>query len=225
MAIIVVCRSCLKSFQVSEKFAGKSGPCPNCKAVIKVPTLAEQVKIQDPTVGKGKSGFHAEFKPVGWKSAKIEPITATFMVAASLVTLFLTWIGGKVGVFHHTYVLVIGLWLVSLPLVVAAYRILHNDDLEPYRGKSLYLRSAICATVYVLLWGIFSLLSARGIITGDVWIWMFVIPPFFAIGGLAALAALDLEYGDAVLHFGFYVLVTLILRWAAGMKWVWDLLS
>ena len=59
-------------------------------------------------------------------------------------------------------------------------------------------------------------------ITGDVWVWLFVAPPLLALGGLVAMAAFDLDYGDALFHYGFYVLVTVILRWAAGMKWVWD---
>ena len=39
MSIIVVCPGCKKSFKVSDKYAGKSGACPNpdCKATIKVP--------------------------------------------------------------------------------------------------------------------------------------------------------------------------------------------
>jgi hypothetical protein len=53
--------------------------------------------------------------------------------------------------------------------------------------------------------------------------WLFVVPPFALAGGLFAMAALDLEFGDAVFHYGFYLLATLILRWAAGMKWIWDL--
>ena len=77
---------------------------------------------------------------------------------------------------------------------MAAYTILRNDDLEPYRGRELYLRSALCALGYVALWGLFALLVARGVIFGDVWVWLFVVPPFALAGGLFAMAGLDLEF-------------------------------
>ena len=62
----------------------------------------------------------------------------------------------------------------------------------------------------------FALLVARGVITGEIWIWLFVVPPFVLAGGLFAMAALDLDFGDAVFHYGFYLLAT-VLRWA-GMN-------
>ena len=49
MSILVVCPGCRKRFSVSDKFAGQTGPCPNCKAKIRVPTKEEEVKIHGPT--------------------------------------------------------------------------------------------------------------------------------------------------------------------------------
>ena len=66
------------------------------------------------------------------------------------------------------------------------------------------------------LWGVFSLLVSRGVVTGELWNWIFVAPPFVAVGAMAALAAFDLEFGDAAFHYGFYLLATVTLRWAAG---------
>jgi hypothetical protein len=37
MPILVTCPGCKAQFNVSEKFAGKQGPCPKCKAVITIP--------------------------------------------------------------------------------------------------------------------------------------------------------------------------------------------
>jgi hypothetical protein len=36
------------------------------------------------------------------------------------------------------------------------------------------------------------------------------------------MASLDLDFGDGLFHYGFYLVVTVLLRWLAGMKWVWD---
>ena len=37
MPISVVCPGCKARFNVSDKFAGKKGPCPKCKTVLTVP--------------------------------------------------------------------------------------------------------------------------------------------------------------------------------------------
>ncbi len=74
------------------------------------------------------------------------------------------------------------------------------------------------------LWGLFTLLVARGVIFGELWIWLFVAPPFAVAGGLFAMASLDLDFGDAVFHYGFYC-GNPDPRWAAGLKWVWDITS
>jgi len=52
--------------------------------------------------------------------------------------------------------------------------------------------------------------------TRDLWQWLFIAPLFFAVGGLASLAAFDFEWSPAVVHFSLYVLVTALARWLAG---------
>ena len=60
MAILVVCPGCKKSFNVDDKFAGKTGPCPNCKTKITIPEKKAEVKIHAPDEfaggGKGVTG-------------------------------------------------------------------------------------------------------------------------------------------------------------------------
>ena len=88
---------------------------------------------------------------------------------------------------------------------------------------ALYVRSALCALAYVVLWGVFALLAARGVITGDLWVWLFVVPPFVVAGGLIAVAALDLDFGNGLFHYGILSSwSTVLLHRAAGLKWVWD---
>lgn len=216
----------MQRFQVSDKFAGKAGPCPKCKRVIRVPTLAEQVQIQEPqefaSGGRDSAGKLAA-EPILRTETKIAPVATAIIVAVSVVVVAVAWIGGKTGLFQSYIATSLGLLLVSPPLVLAIYSVFHNDELEPYRGKSLYLRSMICAAAYVILWGIFALLAHRGLITGDLWVWVFLIPPFLIMGGLTALATFDLDFGDAMFHYACYLVVILMLRWAAGMKWAWDL--
>jgi hypothetical protein len=228
MSIFVVCPGCRKSFHVSDKFAGKTGPCPKCKAVIQVPEKAEEVKVHAPTqfAGGGRSTTgKLVTKPIARQSAKFQPAVAAIIAAAVLIVFALTLAGGKAGLFRGNLVACgLGLLLVSPPLVVAAYTFLRDEELEPYRGVLLYVRSAICGLVYALLWGGFGYLISRQVLTTELWTWALTVP-FFLIGGLAALATLDLDFGSGLFHYAFYLLVTIVLRWAAGLGWIWQVAS
>jgi hypothetical protein len=231
MSIIVVCPGCLKSFKVSDQFAGKSGPCPSCKRTLQVPTKETEVKVHAPEAfaggGKTTSGKLVT-KPIARVNAKLHPVTTTLVIAAALLVLVATWFGGRLGLFDGWKVFdipiaaIVGLLAVSPPLTIAAYEMLRDDEFEPYRGTALYLRSCGCGLAYAALWGVFALLASRGLVTGEWWNWALVLVPFVGIGGLAATGAFDLEYGDGVFHYSFYLLATSLLRWVAGMKWVWD---
>ncbi len=225
MSIIVVCPGCRKSFKVSDKFAGKSGPCPSCKRTLQVPTKEQEVQVHAPEAfaGGGKSAEGKLItKPIARVNAKFQPVTMAIIGAAVVGVLVVTFIGGRAGLFGNLFVTAVGLLLVSPPLVLAAYEILRDVELEPYRGTALYVRSAACALGYVVLWGMFALLSSRGIVTGELWNWIFIAVPFVVVGGMAAMGAFDLEFGDGVFHFCFYLVATLVLRWAAGMQWIWN---
>ena len=51
----------------------------------------------------------------------------------------------------------------------------------------------------------------------EVWQLAFVLPAFVCTGALAPFAGLDLDYMNACFHFGFYLLVTVLLRVVMGM--------
>jgi hypothetical protein len=232
MSIVVVCPGCLKSFKVSDRFAGKSGPCPSCKRTLQVPTKEEEVKVHTPEAfaGGGRSTTgKLVTKPIDRVNAKLRPVATVLIAAATLLVLLATWLGRHLGLFDCCKVFdiplaaIVGLLAVSPPLTIAAYEMLRDDELEPYRGTGLLLRSCGCGLAYAALWGVFALLASRGVITGEWWNWIVVLLPLVPIGGLAAMGAFDLEFGDAVFHYSFYLLATGLLRWVAGMKWIWDL--
>ena len=216
MSILVVCPGCHKSFKVSDKFAGKSGGCPKCKTVIRVPQKKDEVKVHGPAVTRGDLSV----KPIARLQPKLEPVAIAVIAAVVLCVLLLTWAAG--GLIRGSLpVRVIGLLLVSPPLVVAAYSFLHDDELEPYQGKALYVRSAICAVGYAVLWGVFGYVGEM--ILGpqpELWQWFFVIPPFLVAGALVPLVCLDLDFGSGFFHYFFYLLVTILFREIAGMGWL-----
>jgi hypothetical protein len=230
MSIIVVCPGCLKSFKVSDKFAGKTGPCPNCKRTLQVPTKETEVKIHTPEAfaggGKTTTGKLVT-KPIAHINVKLKPVATTILAASVGGVLVATWVlghggffdSGQVGLPQAVGTVAAGLLLISPFLTIAAYEMLRDDEFEPLRGRSLCLRSAACGWTYAAMWGVFAMLSPY-MVTGEVWNWFFIVP-FVAVGALVPMGAFDLEFGDGLLHCGFYLVATLLLRWTAGMDPIW----
>lgn len=221
MAISVLCPGCKKRFQVSDRFAGKTGPCPQCKTPIKIPDRAPEVKIHAPeefeSGGRSRTG-ELIIKPIAHRDARWNPVLAAAIGGAVVATAAVAHFGAVL--FHESLLArIVGLVVVSPPLVIAGYTFLHDDELEPYSGRSLYLRAAICAAVYALLWGVYGYIAGPAVT--ELWNWFFVAPPFLFVGTLAGYATLDLDFGSAFSQYSFYLLMTVLLRWLAGLGWPW----
>ncbi|HEX3659306.1 MAG TPA: hypothetical protein VHV55_26185 [Pirellulales bacterium] len=228
MPILVVCPTCKAEFKVSEKFAGKSGPCPKCKAPIKIPTLEAEVKIHAPDTSdipaaKGAGGKAApkpgSLKPLMRQETKVRPVAAIGIVVAIAAAAVGAWVGGPTLV-ENGWLRGIALLAVSMPIVAAGYSFLRNDELEPYRGLPLLVRSGICALIYAGLWLAFSFVPPdmkRSTVN-----WFFLAPPFAVVGAITALATLDLDFGSGFSHFAFYVVITLALGFLAGLAMPWS---
>lgn len=229
MPIRVTCPGCLKRFNVSDKFAGKSGPCPKCKTVIRVPTKGEEVKLHGAEeLGAGVRGATA-VKPIHRTEATPKLVPALSICAAALVVLITTAVLGQTDFFGDQVLLksTIGLLLVSPPLIIAGYTFLRDDeDLFPHRGRELYVRAAICSVAYIALWGIYGYLYGR-YLTGPPWEeplgWLLFVALYLGAGGLVSRACLDLDFGRGFFHYCFYLFVTVLLRWLAGMAWMWEI--
>lgn len=225
MSILVVCPGCHKSFRVNDKFAGKSGPCPKCKHKIDVPDLQEEVEVHAPTEfeGGGRSTTgKLVTKPIAWQEVRLTPVAMAAIAAVALTILGVSWAAGE-QIENNLAVRIVGLLLVSPLLVVAAYWFLRNEDLEAYQGVSLYIRAAVCGTVYAAIWGAYSYVAGMVLSPEpELWQWFFMVPPLLAIGGAVPLVSLDLNYENGFFHYVFYVLITVVLGWIAGMGWPWD---
>lgn len=226
MSITVTCPGCLKRFTVSEKFAGQRGPCPKCKTAIQIPKLGEEVVIHG-----GEEFDHAGRdaqgkligKPILREKSEFTPTVMAIVGAAILVTVVVTWILGRAGMFQNTLMCFVGLLVVSPPLAAGGYKSLHSsEELQPYRGRALWIRAAICSLVYILFWGVFGYLAEQ-FLTGEIWEWFLLVAPFLAAGGFVGLICFDLDYGSGFLHYSFYVAVTILLRAIAGLGWIWNI--
>jgi hypothetical protein len=225
--ITVVCRSCHQRFQVSDKFAGKSGPCPKCKATIYIPKPEEEVKIHTPehseASAKGVTG-QLLLKPIAREKTKLAVwqivALAVGLVAVLIAALALRWFSEDV----RKIAAAIGLLVLSAPLAAAAYTFLRDPELEPHSGLALWTRAAICGAIYIGCWAFFvwgmpyfvpwAMVQDRG----DIWKWVFVGPMFGLAGATAALATFDLDLGNGFFHFCFYVVVTLLLALTMGLQ-------
>lgn len=221
MPILVTCSGCKTQFRVSDKFAGKQGPCPKCKTVIVIPALeqaqAAQVVIHEPEPVAAKSSTPIP-KPIARKAEGIRPLAMILFVGAFGAAAAAAALAAEVWQTHPP-LRVLGLLAVAFPCARLGYAILRNDELEPYLGRELWLRIAIASVVYTLLWIVFYWVpdDIYGTAFGLIVVWA----PFFAVGGLAALACFDLDYFNGILHYSLYVLVTLGLGWLAGLTMPW----
>lgn len=243
MAILVVCSKCKSRFQVSDKFAGQKGPCPKCKHEITIPDKSEEVKIHAPeTFGPKGAGGRPVLKPIFREETKWNPLAAG-IVGGILAIAFIVALA--VGMVSHVkdppkrdgtvvervdgvpvYVsLALGSLLVGGTLSYAGYTFLRDADTEPFRGQELWMRVGICAFCYALLWGGVWLvklglgldLNDMGTMSRIVWIVIFLAGMLAAGGGIGHLA-LEIEYGTGLLHFGLFLVVSVLLRLTMGLQ-------
>ncbi len=222
MPIPVVCPGCKTQFRVSEKFVGKTGPCPKCKAKITIPAAGPEVKVHapedSPSVAKDSKGRPVA-QPLLRFEEKMSTQTMVLIGAGTLTVMILAFFLGKIMSDNRPLLAGVGLALISLPIVLAGYRVFREEEAEPHHGRPLYLRSAICAAIYALLWGVFAFVPGDWII--EYWSWFYIAPPFLLAGAVTAFACLDLDLGNGFFHYCFYLAATTLMRYVIGMGSLW----
>lgn len=222
MKIAVTCPGCLSRFEVSEKFAGKKGPCPKCKKEITVPALSEQVVIHAPeTEGPKDAKGTPVLKPIQRVDVKFSwPIAA--LVGGVGLILLVTAIGIRF-TFPEPPTALLALTALGLGPLLAygGYFFLHESELEGYSGKEAWVRSAACGGVYAFTWAIYWLIpqyllenitmAENSLITASCLLLVMII-----IGSITAVLAFELENFAGVMHYMLYLAVTLVLTIVAG---------
>lgn len=225
MAIQVTCPKCLKRFQVSDKFAGKSGPCPACKSVIRVPEKSEEVVVHAPADDAPKdSTGQSVLKPIRRKETDVSRaamlIAGGVVVGLMLVALGFRLTAGEEGV--PMWARVVGILLLAPPLVRYGYSFVHDSELEPYVGVELRNRTLICSLLFAALWLAYAFLPtyvfdlAR---PSEMEYWMFgmVLAVMLGLGALASVGSFEVEFSSGLAHAGFYIVSVLILALIAGI--------
>ena len=228
MPIQITCQKCHKRFSVSEKFAGKTGPCPNCKATIKIPEKSEEVVIHSPEhFGPTDASGKAILKPIEREEVEAKPVAVVGIVAAIIVSIIVA-IALRFQFPQQAdvpmqptlwWILTVGAMVLAPFIVLAGYWFLRNDELEPHRGGELAIRVSICSVIYAALWGGYALMKAKMFPNSPPEMFHFALigPIFLGVGGFTSLASLDLDFGNGAIHYAFYLLVTILFCLVVGV--------
>lgn len=222
MAIQVTCPGCLKRFSVSEKFAGKTGPCPSCQKTIKIPEKSDEVVIHAPEdAGPKDSKGRSVLKPIRRSEVKLSPVvigvTAVSIIAVLAIAVGLGMSGGQ----PPTALLAVASVVLAVPLVFVGYWFLRDDELQAYIGKPLYGRLAICATLFAVTWAIYAwvptyVLGYTSMAEIDAVALAVMVPILLVIGTVVSVAVFELEISTGLMHYSLYFVVTFLLAWLAG---------
>lgn len=225
MPIPVTCPSCEARFQVSDKFAGQTGPCPKCKKPIVVPAKTEEVVIHAPEeFGPKDTVGRAVLKPIEREETAASPVFISGIVAAAFACVVVAFFLGRSykespDQFPMAF-LAAGAVLLGPLLAAGAYGLFRDAELQPYRGVPLWIRSILCGLVYAALWGALwfvknNLFNGEPLEMPQL---VFIIPAMIGAGAVAPLATLDLDYTSGALHYAVYLATTCLLRLLMGLS-------
>jgi hypothetical protein len=223
MPIQVTCPGCLSRFTVSDKYAGKKGPCPKCKKEIVIPDKSQEVVIHAPeTTGPKDSKGVAVLKPikrtefkVGWKTWLVVGLTtATTLTLATLV---------KLGVLTSSaWLLSLGAFAIAPPLAMFGYTFLRTDELAGYTGREYWLRIGLCSLIFamtwLIYWGLAMFFENKSLAEVPVVQMAIFMILMIAVGSIASLSTLELETGQSIMHYLAYFVITFVLCWFMGIE-------
>jgi hypothetical protein len=223
MPIHVICPGCHARFKVGDQHAGKTGACPKCKGPIQIPAAGDEVVIHAPELEAGAKDAKGRsvLKPIKRKETKFELNAALVIGGAVLLTMAIAFLIGNsksdlAGVM--SYILAGGAILLGPPLAWAGYTFLRNDEMEPFRGQELLLRSIGCGLAFAAMWGLYWYLGYQLFELGEsgVKLELFQIGILagvaLALGTGAAFVAFDFDPITGFFLFALYFGATILLR-------------
>lgn len=217
MPIRVTCPGCHTRFDVSEKYAGKSGPCPKCKKVIIIPE--EEVVIHAPVAGPKDAEGRPVLKPIAREHANLSQVQIALIVV-SVVGFFLLALVMRMMIEDKSkfpnYLIWIAAVAVAPPVVYGAYTFLRDQELGSFLGKELWGRVAACSAAYAALWFLMPVMK-YGFDGYELGSWIVALVGMFAAGAAMAMLLLDLDYLMGLVHAGMYYGVCLLGRLIVGV--------
>ena len=221
MSIRVTCNKCHARFNVSDKFAGQTGPCPKCKTPIKIPTASEKVTIAAPiSSGPVDSTGQAIVKPIKRKETKLTTLQL-ILIGAGIVGFFVICIMMKSFIPEAIdvpyWLLGIGAILLAVPLVYSGYGFLRDPDLESFKGQELGARIGICCGVFALTWSALPIAYWTFNNNYEVGSYVLAGTAMLVAGGVTSMFCFEFDFFIGVVHYGLYMALGLMGRFLAGI--------
>lgn len=221
MSIRVTCEKCHTRFNVSEKFAGKEGPCPKCKSKIRIPAKSEEVKVHEPEIsGPKDTRGRAVLDPIRRKELVVTPVHITLVVSLILGFLVCALIFRFMFPEYNTFPTAM-LWISAIaiapPICFVAYLALRDAELGSYLGKELWMRILACSTIYALLWFAMPIGKYAFSDNYEMGSWVMALVIMVGAGATAGMLAFDFDYLMGLVHYGMYLGLCLLGRLIAGI--------
>lgn len=222
MPIQVTCSKCLKRFQVSDKYAGKTGPCPNCKQELRVPTLDEEVVVHAPDDGVPKdSTGKSILKPIKRTETDVTR-KGLFMTFGAILAAIAFAIGLRITGGAPLWALIVGALALGPPLVWAGYTFVQESELAPYVGPELRNRVLILSVILSVLWLLYAfipsyLLDLKSPSEMSFMAFGIIFSIMLVLGAFASAGTFELEFTSGLAHAGLYFIATLILALLSGV--------
>ena len=219
MSIRVTCPNCHTRFNVSEKFAGKEGPCPKCKKTIRVPAASEEVKVHEREVGPKDSKGRAILKPIARQETKVSNVQLTVIIAG-IVTFLVLALVMRLMILPEEFpqwLLMLSALVIAPATAYAAYTFLRNQDLGTIPNDELIKRVGACSVIYALLWFAMPLAAFAFNDSYEMGSWMVALIAMLGIGGAAGMFSMDFDYLFGLIHYGMYLVICLLGRVIAGI--------
>ncbi len=215
----------MTQFEVSDRFAGKKGPCPKCGHIIEIPKANVTIVSPDELVVDGKKVQNPDLiRPIEQKSY-------SFTGRAIAVNLaVLTAVLAVAVVFHFVHFLPlaipVGVLLglaVAFPLMKYGYMTFRDpNDLEIFLGGQLGKKSILGALILIALWGLYELVLLYMNPGGMALAYLVPVAVFAAF---VPVVLFDMDFTDSLAVAVVFLLAVILLRGVMFSQeggWIWQ---
>ena len=215
----------MTQFEVSDRFAGKKGPCPKCGHIIEIPKVNVTIVSPDELVVDGKKVQNPDHvRPIEQKSY-------SFTASAVIVNLaVLTAVLAVALVFHFVHApflaVPVGIALVlavAYPLMKYGYMTFRDpNDLEIFLGGQLGKKSILGAAVLLALWLVYELVLLYMNPGGMALAYLIPVAVFAAF---VPVVIFDMDFSDSLAVAVVFLLAVILLRglmFTGDGGWIWQ---
>lgn len=223
MAIQVICPGCMSRFEVSDRFAGKKGPCPKCSNLIEIPKEKLVIHAPDEIIVEGRRVKNPDFiRPIEREAFVFTTKQVWINVVGVVVILIFAWLFSFLGSGPMKWMAgTSGIFVVAFVLAKNGYILVRDpDDLEIFLGGELHRKSFLVATGYTLSWIIFEALL---LYLNPGFFFFAYLLPIALLASFVPLVVFDTDYGDSFMLYFIFVLCVLVIRGImfAPDGWIW----